>query len=159
MVGSRAIVSTQGVSYLVDADDYERLSQHRWQTNRDGYAQRSVRLTDRMSTALMHREVLGLQRGDGRLGDHISGDKRDNRRANLRVATPSQNVVNTAPRASNKSGVTGVFFNRHRRKWCATLRANGKNVNLGNFDSLELAAEFRHLAAAMVYGEFAPAVQ
>jgi hypothetical protein len=41
--------------------------------------------------------------------DHANTDRADNRWANLRQATPSQNGANTVRQARNKSGFKGVF--------------------------------------------------
>jgi hypothetical protein len=42
----------------------------------------------------LHREVLGLNPGDGLVGDHIEGNTLDNRRCNLRRATHTENQRN-----------------------------------------------------------------
>ena len=83
--------------------------------------------------------------------DHINGDGLDNRWANLREATRSQNMCNTALRADNKSGFKGVSWVTARRKWHAQIA--GKS--LGHFDNLEAAARAYRKAATERFGEFA----
>ena len=41
--------------------------------------------------------------------DHVNGDWRDNRIANLRIATRSQNAANSGPLRTNTSGFKGVL--------------------------------------------------
>ncbi len=73
--------------------------------------------------------------------DHINRVKTDDRIANLREVTPSQNQHNqVAPHGNNKSGFLGVSRKRGRLKWIASIAANGVRRNLGSFDSPEEAA-------------------
>lgn len=65
--------------------------------------------------------------------DHINRVKHDNRWNNLRPATNIENAQNQPRRCTNKSGVTGVHFYIPHKKWCASIRANGKNIFLGYF--------------------------
>lgn len=66
---------------VVDADAYERLARYRWTLSPWGYASRSH--GGRSHT--MHREVVGLFPGDGRVVHHVNEDPLDNRRENLLV--------------------------------------------------------------------------
>jgi hypothetical protein len=58
---------------------------------------------------LLHRLILGLS-GQVKdvIGDHISGDKLDNRFCNLRMASTKGNSANSRLKANNKSGYIGV---------------------------------------------------
>lgn len=87
--------------------------------------------------------------------DHINRDRSDNRMANLRIATRSQNNVNASRRSDNKSGVTGVTWHKGSQKWRATCHINGKQVQVGMFDSIEEAAKAYSEAAEKLHGEFA----
>ncbi|WP_257164651.1 HNH endonuclease [Bradyrhizobium sp. SRS-191] len=95
---------------LVDAEDHAWLSQHTWNVWHGGargrwkrYAKRNVG-ADR-ATVRMHREI--MKRAEPRSErfmathhvDHINGNALDNRRANLRWATPRQNAANRQVRA------------------------------------------------------------
>lgn len=54
--------------------------------------------------------------------DHINGDRADNRLANLRDASRSDNNRNRCISGNNTSGVTGVSWDAHHRKWVGMLK-------------------------------------
>jgi HNH endonuclease/AP2 domain len=86
--------------------------------------------------------------------DHINGDKTDNRLANLREATQSQNQANTSMRADNISGFKGVSWSKGRRKWLAHIKKRSKCKHLGFFDTSGSAALAYTIAAEKHFGEF-----
>lgn len=86
--------------------------------------------------------------------DHINRDTLDNRWSNLRVATRSQNMANTALDARNTSGASGVTWDKARNKWRAQLRVNGRKTNLGRFETREQAIAKVEEAARAQWGEF-----
>ena len=70
--------------------------------------------------------------------DHINGIRDDNRIANLRAATRSENGQNRRkPQANNTTGYLGVT--RHRGKFLAKIRLDGKRKHLGLFTTPEEA--------------------
>lgn len=71
--------------------------------------------------------------------DHINGDGKDNRIANLRAATPMVNSQNQSRRHDNKSGVTGVIWLPKFRRWQASIKVNYRNIYLGRYPSFEEA--------------------
>lgn len=80
--------------------------------------------------------------------DHINGTKDDNRFANLRDATGSQNQANRGPGKNNKSGHKGISFNKRQRKWVA-------EIQIGSFVNLEDAVEAHRRVERFVRGDFA----
>jgi hypothetical protein len=67
--------------------------------------------------------------------DHINGDTTDNRIANLREATPSQNTQNQrAAHSDNMSGFLGVSWEKDRGKWLARIFIDGEQKYLGRFN-------------------------
>jgi hypothetical protein len=88
----------------------------------------------------MHREILGLKRGDGLEGDHINHDSLDNRRSNLRVVTSVGNSQNTSSQKKSTSIYRGVHWAKHANKWVAHIKIDGKTRHLGCFtDELQAA--------------------
>ena len=89
--------------------------------------------------------------------DHRDGDGLNNRIANLRLATMSQNLANTGSRKSNKSGFKGVSWDKRKGKWKAEITKDGKSSFLGYFD-LPAEGHAAYIAAAKrLHGEFARA--
>lgn len=87
--------------------------------------------------------------------DHVNGDRSDNRACNLRLATRSQNMINTKKRQAGVSAYKGVSWDSQRSKWRAEIRINGKNKRIGRFDT-ELEAHLAYCkAAAEHHGDFA----
>lgn len=83
--------------------------------------------------------------------DHKDQIKTNNRIANLRLATRSENNVNRSPRRDNTSGVVGVSWHKRVGKWAAYVGS----THLGYFDSREAASAARTVAARSRFGEFA----
>jgi hypothetical protein len=153
----REIPLKNGGAALVDGEDYERLAVHSWYRTADGYAERSVRISRVKTThVLMHRVVLGTPTGSDT--DHRDGNRLNNTRPNLRVATRSQNIANMPRVGRNKrlSVFRGVTFRRGLSKpWRARIRVNGKYRHLGWFTSDRDAAHAYDRAATTSFGEFA----
>lgn len=86
-----------------------------------------------------HRVAWLIQTGDWPEGqiDHINGRCDDNRFANLRIATVSENQRNKALLRNNKSGVNGVHWCKRSQKWRASARVNGRHLSLGYFVNFE----------------------
>ena len=89
--------------------------------------------------------------------DHINGNRDDNRIANLREATTSQNGANRGAQSNNTSGLKGVSFHKASGKWRGDICAEGKTLFLGLHKTREAAAAAYDLAAYMFFGEFSQA--
>lgn len=144
----KIIYLTKGASCIVDSIDYQYLSQFHWSLNSNGYAVRHVA----KSPEYMHRIIMSPT--NGLTVDHINGNRLDNRRANLRLATVSQQHYNSKKR-SRTSRYKGVYWHKQRQKWHSSIRVDGHNVSLGLHKSERLAAISYDRAAARYFGEFA----
>jgi len=155
----KKIKLTQGYEATVSDEDFQYLSQWKWQIlkakrNRF-YAQRD------QGRIKMHREIaarMGLNTS-GMDIDHRDRNGLNNTRENLRLATRSQNVFSSGARSNNTSGIKGVCWNKKRQKWFATIRVNRKARWLGEFDTKEAAAKARREAEIEAFGEFADNTQ
>jgi hypothetical protein len=102
----------------------------------------------------LHRYILGITNKNIDI-DHINGDKLDNRKCNLRIATASENAVNSKMRVNNTSGYKGVFWHKHSGKWMASITKNKKHIYLGLFESKHEAVKAYDTKAIELFGEFA----
>ena len=57
---------------------------------------------------------------------------------------------------NNKSGVTGVYWEKRNSAWCAFISINGKQKWLGRFKCKEEAIKARLEAEYKYYNEFSP---
>jgi hypothetical protein len=148
----KEIELTQGRVARVDDVDFHKLAGFRWHLHNKGYAARGVKAGEQTSShlSLMHREITNAPKGWQ--VDHINGDRLDNRRENLRLATRSQNQANSLnPR--NSSGFRGVSPRNGR--WVAQTKHLGRYYSLGTFDNPEDAARAYDKAAVRLHGQFA----
>jgi hypothetical protein len=152
----REIPLTQGYVTIVDDEDYDFLMQWKWYAVKDEGGKRMYarRAAPGLKTVRMHSAILGTPTGIR--VDHINHDGLDNRRANLRRATNTQNVYNQRCRKQNITGFKGVIVNRGRGKaFIAGIRVNGKQIHLGLFEDAREAAIAYNRAAVKHFGEFA----
>ncbi len=138
---------------MVDDDDYEEISKHKWFCTNDGYAARRPPNGYGKKQEWMHRQILGLKKGG--LVDHKNGNRLDNRKENIRKCSHSQNASNTGKYKNNSSGYKGVAWNKVTKKWSAQIGINGKVKTLGHFFCLIKAAKAYDEAAKKCHGEFA----
>lgn len=148
---TREIPLTQGKVALVDDDMYDYLMQWKWCLGK-GYAIRFSGRKNGKKNLPMHHHVIEVP--VGMECDHRDGNRLNNQRANLRVATHAQNQCNIAPYRKDKtSQYKGVRRNRNR--WQALIKVNQVTFLLGRFDDQEEAAKAYDQAAKLHFGEFA----
>lgn len=148
--------------------DYDReTGWFRWRNTprKDGPPKRAGNLTQ---TGYRRIEIGGCEYREHRLAwlyvygvwptqdiDHINGVRDDNRIANLRLATRSQNLGNARRSSANKSGFKGVSSSGRKWKALIAIPYTGRYRYLGTFDTPEQAHAAYVRAARETYGEFA----
>jgi len=114
------------------------------------YGYNSIKINGKM--ILRHRIIafcfLGLDDIVGECGaddciDHISGNKLDNRVANLRITTHQGNQ-------HNQTRTKGYSWNKKNKKWHAQICLNYKIIHLGYYDTEEDARQ-AYLTAKLKY--------
>jgi hypothetical protein len=160
----RTIPLTQGQVAIVDACDYDRVSQFKWCAQycpRSGqyYAVCHVKSEPgskcRQRRIIMHRFLMNAPKGS--IVDHINpAETLDNRRScNLRFATNSQSQQNRRKQSNNACGFKGVSFDKHLGRYRAYVKADGQLIYLGSRSTPEAAHELYRAAALEYYGEYA----
>lgn len=149
IVGETVEISlSKGKVAVVDLSDYEFVRQYRWHLGGTGrYVARTVR---HGVQSLLHRDLLGA--APGIQVDHVNHDGLDNRRCNIRLATPSQNKAHHRQRRG-ATGFVGVYEDKRRGTF--TARIGNDNRRIGAFTTAEEAARARDAAAIERWGAFA----
>lgn len=157
----RKIKLTQGKYALVDAEDFEMLSQWKWFINTSNKSKTEYAVMNgryikgkRLPKIQMHNMILGES------ADHKNGNGLDNRRKNLRAANKFQQAYNKGVHIHKKSkGCKGVSIVKNRNGiptyWIARITVENKRIYLGVFKN-HIAASRAYIKAAKKYhGEFA----
>jgi len=132
------------VPCFISAVDYPLVKDYRWSVAKKGktfYARSSS------ARVHMHALIFGAKNAD-----HKDRDSLNNRRDNLRTASPSQSICNRGPR-DNKTGFKGV----HPRydKFFAVIKVDGKRRYLGSFNTAVEAARAYNKMAKELHGDYA----
>jgi len=155
----RKIPLTQGKFAIVDPEDYKRLAKYKWFLSESPTSSYAARWQYSGPGGLrkkiwMHREVIDIPKH--LLCDHINGNGLDNRAANLRPATVSQNLCNRPKtKAKTRSKYKGLEWDKIQRKWKVRIQCNGRKIYLGSFSKEIDAAIAYDKKAKALFGQFA----
>jgi hypothetical protein len=86
--------------------------------------------------------------------DHVCGNRACVNPDHLRLATRSQNMMNTGMQKRNTSGFKGVCWDKQRNKWRSAIGIGRRSVYLGRFDNPEDAYSAYCHAAKTLHAEF-----
>lgn len=143
----------------ISACDFETVSKMTWQLRKAkrkngivyNYFWNSKRIKGKRNYTALHRFIVNAKKGD--IVDHIDGDTNNNTRENLRICTMAQNIQKANLTKPRKCPYMGI--NKHRNKWRAYIRDNGKATHLGTFDTPLQAAVAYDKAARRIFGKYA----
>ena len=113
-------------TFIIDTEDLPLVLKYKWNYTRPkNTAQGKIVYMVNRKIGMFHRYIMGNPRGTV---DHINRNTFDNRKANLRVASYTQQNLNTSKRSS-KFDIKGI--NQHKdtrrsKRFMARLSVNGK---------------------------------
>ena len=135
--------------FYIDKDDYEICKKYTWWYNKQGYVETKVN----QKRVFMHRLLTNCP--DDKIVDHINHKPNDNRKLNLRVVTPSQNVMNAKTRCDNKLGIKGIVKRPECNRFEVHIGKDGKDYYLGLYDNIADAIQVRNEADYMLFKDYA----
>lgn len=146
-------------TFEIDNEDFSKLKEHgnsfHLVKNKSGVVIRVKSRKLRTSVAIS-RVIMGCPLDNGYDIDHIDRDPYNNKKSNLREATPSQNACNQAKRSVVcSSKYKGVIWYKRYEKWFACVSFERKKYSLGYFNNEDDAAIAYNLKAIELHGEFA----
>lgn len=124
---------------LIDTEDIEKVKPHYFTLGSKGYWQ-TTHTHIRLNRFIMDAP-------EGMVVDHISHDRSDNRKCNLRVCTVGQNNLNNRRK--------GYYYNKADRKWMVICYRDGKRYYGGRYNTEEEAKEASKKLRNKIFGEFA----
>lgn len=153
--GTKATLSLCGCTLIVDEGSLPLLLEREWslmltQTTGPYFVTRQPPV--RRNTYL-HRLIVAASPGD--LIDHRDGDTLNNRRSNLRFATPSQNVANSRKQRRRTSSQYKGVYCEGPRTFEAACYFQGKRVFRAFFNNERAAALSYDAVARVLWGEHA----
>lgn len=143
----------KNLDIIVDEDVYKWAQGLKWYCRQPSHYIVSQRLDGQYR--LIHRLIMNPNKNQQ--VDHINGNPLDNRRINLRICTPQQNIHNSKPHRKYRRYV-GTTCNKDstvKKPWRGHISIGTDIMFLGSYETEEEAALARDTAAIQLHGEFA----
>jgi HNH endonuclease len=125
----------KGHQTKVDDSTFTKYGHLTWHLSDTGYAVRRNRSEG--GTVRLHRLVVDAP--EGKVVDHLNGDKLDNQLSNLRVCTQKENT-------NNRKSTVGYCWDKSKQKWIVRY----KHQFYGRYDTEEEARKAYQLACSGV---------
>lgn len=141
------ITTASGTKIIADSEDYEKLSKYSWCISKTNYAVANIN----GKVTKMHRYILNINGNE--IVDHKNGNTLDNRKANIRLCTLTENARNR--KIVNKYGCSGIKETKSGNFY-TRITVNGKEIYLGTYKTLDEAIAARTQAESKYYGDYSP---
>ena len=116
--------------FMVSSEDIDRVVKYKWRKDKkSGYWY----AYEKNKKIYLHRYITNNNTKNPT--DHISGNKDDNRRENLRICTRAVNARNQRIKSNNETGYRNIF--KSGKKYILQARLNGKTKTFGIYDNIE----------------------
>ena len=140
-----------GISFYFDLEDYNKIKDYYWCNKGENLHFWGSVNSQKIP---LHRFIMDLEQNSDLVVDHINTHHpEDNRKANLRIVTQSENQMNRKLAINNKSGVAGVCWDKNNNCWIAQIGFNGQKIRLGCFKNKDDAIKARKEAEEKYFGE------
>ena len=126
---------------IIDTEDLNKVKYTKWKLSKSGYAMNTPKFSG--MSKHMSRVILGDTK---EFVDHINHNVLDNRKANLRIVTKSQNAMNSFHKGINQT---------KNKKFYAYIKINQKMINLGLYIFEEEALWARWYAEKLLFKDYA----
>ena len=142
--GDVAVFTTsQGVEFMVDAEDAERVAEHTWCTDDKWYVNTHIN----GKLVKLHRLIMNLLDSEDKtlVVDHADRNPLNNCKCNLRVCTHKENRMN-----ANTKG----YSRRSDGRFDVCIMVDGKSIYLGRYTTEEQAKAVRIMAEKQYFGNY-----
>ena len=148
------LMAVGGKHFIIDAGMKHKVKGRSWSVNSIRYVESGHRKGP--NERFLHRYIMNPP--EGMVIDHVNGDPTDNRMANLRVVTPSENARRWHSNRGNTSGVHGATWVKSKGCWQVQIRVCGnKNPKfVGLYKTLDEALDGRAAAELRHWGAYSP---
>lgn len=138
--------------FYIDKKDLKKIRYHKWRIDTNNHVITGSS-TNKNPIRVLSRTLLNVNEKD-LVVDHIDGNTLNNKRENLRVCTQQQNTQNKHMMSNNKSGTTGVMWDKQRRRWAPEIQWKKQKIHLGRYRDIEEAKFVRFMAEKICFAEF-----
>lgn len=132
--------------FFIDIEDLERVIAHKWRFWKGRI------FTGNKKPISITSFLLNPQQNQ--VVDHKDNNPLNNCKSNLRITTQAKNTINKSLLSNNTSGVSGVDWDKKRKKWAAGIHMNGIRCHLQRWNNIEDAVYARYYAELKLFKEF-----
>lgn len=136
---------------LIDNDDFApEILKHKWRYWGGRYFTGNKKPID-LARFIMELAGFSIK---NKIIDHINNNPADNRKANLRICTQSENCLNKSREFSATNLFKGIHWNEARKAYEIEIRYQGSRVHFTRQKDLADAVYVRYVAETILFKEY-----